>query len=112
MSENSENRNQSGPSPERKPTPSTRAPEAGSPPAAGRISPAEKAEAPMGVPVEEQRHNADPNAPQTQVVPPGTTQHPENETGGVPASSLPGSNQGEDNHRGTESTEEAQREEE
>ncbi|MEO5931722.1 MAG: hypothetical protein ABIR47_17440 [Candidatus Kapaibacterium sp.] len=70
-----------------KPDPGTRAPAAGTPPAAGQISPAEKAE-PAGVPVEEQRHNADPNAPQTTVVPPGETELPESLTGGVAASSL------------------------
>jgi hypothetical protein len=69
------------------PVPNTRAPEAGSPPIAGKVSPAEKSE-PAGVPIEEQRHNADPNAPQTRVVPPGSTQTPETETGGVPLSSL------------------------
>lgn len=69
------------------PVPNTRAPEAGSPPVAGKVSPAEKSE-PAGVPIEEQRHNADPNAPQTQVSPPGSTQTPETETGGVPLSSL------------------------
>ncbi len=69
------------------PVPATRAPEAGSPPAAGRISPAEKSE-PAGVPRQEQRHNPDPNAPQSGVVPPGTTELPEDATGGVPLSSL------------------------
>jgi hypothetical protein len=67
--------------------PNTRAPESGSPPAAGKISPAEKFE-PSGVPVQAQQHNADPNAPQSQVVEPGETQTPESLTGGVPASSL------------------------
>ena len=65
----------------------TRAPKPGTPPAAGTVSPAEKAE-PSGVPVQEQRHNADPNAPQTEAVPPGTTQTPETATGGIPATSL------------------------
>lgn len=69
------------------PVPATRSPEAGSPPAAGRISPAEKSE-PAGVPPQEQRHNPDPNAPQSRVVPPGTTELPEDATGGVPLSSL------------------------
>jgi hypothetical protein len=69
------------------PIPNTRAPEAGSPPVAGRISPAEKSE-PAGVPIEEQRHNADPNAPQNEVVPPGSTQTPESVTGGIPLSSI------------------------
>lgn len=69
------------------PIPNTQAPEAGSAPAAGRVSPAEKSE-PAGVPVQEHRHNPDPNAPQTQVVPPGTTEVPESQTGGVPLSSL------------------------
>lgn len=69
------------------PVPNTRAPEAGSPPAAGRISPAEKSE-PAGVPVQEHRHNADPNAPQSEVVEPGSTQTPESETGGIPLNSL------------------------
>jgi hypothetical protein len=67
--------------------PDTRAPEPGTAPAAGRISPAEKAE-PSGVPVQEHQHNADPNAPQTEVVPPGETQTSEKETGGIAASSL------------------------
>jgi hypothetical protein len=66
--------------------PNTRAPRSGEPPAAGRISPAEKSE-PTGVPIEEQEHNADPNAPQTQVSAPGATQHPPGESP-VPASSL------------------------
>ncbi|MDB5033730.1 MAG: hypothetical protein JWQ98_971 [Chlorobi bacterium] len=70
-----------------KPDPGTRAPAAGTQPAAGHISPAEKAE-PAGVPAEEQRHNADPNAPQTTVVPPGETEVSELLTGGVAASSL------------------------
>jgi hypothetical protein len=69
------------------PVPNTRAPEAGSPPAAGRVSPAEKSE-PAGVPSEEQRHNPDPNAPQNDVRPPGASGIPESETGGVPLSSL------------------------
>lgn len=69
------------------PVPATRAPEAGSPPAAGRISPAEKSE-PAGATPQEQRHNPDPNAPQSQVVPPGTKELPEDATGGVPLSSL------------------------
>jgi len=69
------------------PVPDTRAPEAGSPPDAGRVSPAEKSE-PAGVPIEEQRHNPDPNAPQTRVTPPGSDQLPESATGGVPLSSL------------------------
>ncbi len=68
-----------------RPDPNTRAPEAGSPPAAGRISPAEKAE-PSGVPVQEQRHNADPNAPQRHVVPPGETDRSD-AVGGIPVSS-------------------------
>jgi|GEM_PF-778673 len=67
--------------------PDTQAPRAGSSPAAGKISPAEKAE-PSGVPVEEQRHNADPNAPQSRVTPPGETEMPESQTGGIPATSL------------------------
>ena len=69
------------------PVPNTQAPEAGSTPAAGKVSPAEKSE-PAGVPLQEHRHNADPNAPQTEVSPPGSTQTPESETGGVPLSSL------------------------
>jgi hypothetical protein len=69
------------------PLPRTQAPRSGEPQAAGRVSPAEKSE-PSGVPVEEQHHNADPNAPQTQVSPPGESQVTPEETGGVPASSL------------------------
>ena len=69
------------------PIPNTQAPRAGEPPAAGRISPAEKSE-PSGETPQEQLHNADPNAPQTQVMPPGETQFPQEVTGGVPASSL------------------------
>jgi hypothetical protein len=67
--------------------PDTRAPKAGTPPVAGTVSPAEKAE-PSGVPVQEQQHNADPNAPQREVVPPGRTETPESATGGIPATSL------------------------
>lgn len=69
------------------PVPGTRAPEAGSTPVAGKVSPAEKSE-PAGVPIQEQRHNSDPNAPQNEVVPPGETQTPESLTGGVPLSSI------------------------
>ena len=69
------------------PLPNTQAPRAGEPPAAGRVSPAEKSE-PSGVPVEEQLHNADPNAPQTSVTPPGSTEHSPQEHGGLPASAL------------------------
>jgi hypothetical protein len=69
------------------PLPNTQAPRAGAQSAAGALSPAEKSE-PSGVPAEEQFHNADPNAPQTQVSPPGATQFPPEETGGVPATSL------------------------
>ncbi|HVK37630.1 MAG TPA: hypothetical protein VNA88_03800 [Candidatus Kapabacteria bacterium] len=39
-------------------------------------------------PAQAQRHNADANAPQTQVSRPGETQFTPDETGGVPASSL------------------------
>ena len=70
------------------PVPETRAPEAGSPPAAGRVSPAEKSE-PAGVPEQEHRHNPDPNAPQREVIAPGTPRLPESATGGIPLSSLP-----------------------
>ena len=69
------------------PIPNTQAPRAGERPDAGRVIPAEKSE-PSGVPVNEQRHNADPNAPQTQVSPVGETQFPPGSNGGVPASSL------------------------
>lgn len=69
------------------PTPSTQAPRAGERPDAGLISPAEKLE-PSGVPVNEQNHNADPNAPQTLVTPPGETENPPGSHRGVPASSL------------------------
>ena len=69
------------------PIPNTQAPRAGERPDAGLVTPAEKSE-PSGVPVQEQRHNADPNAPQTQVSPPGQTQFPPGSNGGVPASSL------------------------
>lgn len=69
------------------PIPATQARRAGEQPVAGKVSPAEKSE-PSGVPLEEQRHNADPNAPGTQVVPPGETEQPGSETGGVPATSL------------------------
>jgi hypothetical protein len=69
------------------PVPATQARRAGEEPVAGKVSPAEKSE-PSGVPAEEQRHNADPNAPGTTVVPPGETERPESETGGVPATSI------------------------
>jgi hypothetical protein len=69
------------------PIPRTQAPRAGEEPAAGNVSPAEKSE-PSGVPAQAQRHNADANAPQTQVSRPGETQFTPDETGGVPASSL------------------------
>ena len=69
------------------PVPATQARRAGEEPVAGKVSPAEKSE-PSGVPVEEQRHNADPNAPGTMVVPPGETERPESETGGVPVTSI------------------------
>jgi hypothetical protein len=68
------------------PVPNTRAPESGSPPAAGKVSPAEKSE-PSGVPIEEQLHNADPNAPQHLVVAPGETEHDVERDGGVSATS-------------------------
>lgn len=68
------------------PLPNTQAPRAGERPDAGLVLPAEKSE-PSGVPVNEQRHNADPNAPQSQVVPPGQTQQPPGDGDGVPASS-------------------------
>lgn len=84
-SQDKEGVNETRPSAEQ-PVPNTRAPEAGSTPAAGHVSPAEKSE-PSGAIGQEQRHNADPNAPQTEVVPPGETQSPTSETGGVPLSS-------------------------
>ena len=69
------------------PIPDTQARRAGEEPVAGKVSPAGKSE-PSGVPAEEQRHNADPNAPGTMVVPPGETEQPESTTGGIPATSL------------------------
>ena len=69
------------------PIPNTQAPRAGERPDAGHVIPAEKSE-PSGVPVNEQKHNADPNAPQTRVVPPGQTQNPPGSNQGVPASSM------------------------
>lgn len=68
------------------PVPDTRAPEAGSKPAAGVVSPAEKSE-PEGVPVQEHRHHPDPNAPLQEVTKPGETSLPEDESGGIPLSS-------------------------
>ena len=65
--------------------PGTRAPRPGTPSAAGRLSPAEKDE-PAGVPLQEQHHNAEPNAPQHEVVPPGEAETPETDDV-VPATS-------------------------
>lgn len=87
MSEQPSDDNQAHGRTSSQPLPNTQAPRAGEPQAAGKVSPAEKSE-PAGVPAEEQLHNSDPNAPQTRVTPPGGTQHPSDDTDGVPASSL------------------------
>lgn len=67
--------------------PGTRARAAGAPPAAGKISPAEKSE-PDGVPRQAQRHAPDPNAPLRRVTEPGKEPLPESGTGGIPLTSL------------------------